>query len=151
MACTPSSNASSMFTSSTCAPLSTCCLATLNASSYLSSLISLANFLLPVTLVRSPTFTKLVSGRMTKGSRPLRRKYGLIVFILFFCYRLRNIYETSLATLRSGLSFQLNFCSDNLILNFRDTAPKIHFYNTSSSTGNSLALNLLTSSAMCLM
>ena len=62
-----------MFTSSTCAPLSTCCLAMLSASSYFSSLISLANFLEPVTFVLSPTFTKFVSGLITKGSNPDKR------------------------------------------------------------------------------
>ncbi len=81
MACTPSSNASSMFTSITCAPFSTCCLATLSASSYLLSRIRRANFLLPVTLVRSPTLIKFVSGRTIKGSSPLNLLYGLIVFM----------------------------------------------------------------------
>ena len=70
IACTPSSNASSIFTSSTCAPFSTCWRATLSASSYLFSLIRRANILEPVTFVLSPTFTKLVSGRMTNGSNP---------------------------------------------------------------------------------
>ena len=69
----PSSKASSMFTSSTCAPFSTCCLATVNASSYFSSLMSLANFFDPVTFVLSPTLTKLVSGLITKGSNPANR------------------------------------------------------------------------------
>ena len=84
MAFTPSSRASSIFTSITWAPLSTCCLATDNAASYNPSLIRRANFLLPVTLVRSPTFTKLVSGLRVSGSRPLNLKYGLIVFIIFY-------------------------------------------------------------------
>ena len=74
MASTPSSNASSIFTSSTCAPLSTCCLATDKASSYLFSLMRRANFLDPVTLVLSPTFTKLVSGLITSGSSPASLK-----------------------------------------------------------------------------
>ncbi len=74
MACTPSSRASSIFTSRTCAPFSTCWRATPSASSYLFSRISLANFLEPVTLVLSPTFTKFVSGRMTRGSRPESRR-----------------------------------------------------------------------------
>ena len=30
----------------------------------------------PVTLVRSPMLTKFVSGRIVKGSRPLKRVYG---------------------------------------------------------------------------
>ena len=74
MAFTPSSKASSMFTSRICAPLSTCCLATDNASSYLFSLIRRANFFDPVTLVLSPTFTKLVSGLITSGSNPANLK-----------------------------------------------------------------------------
>ena len=69
----PSSRASSIFMSRICAPLSTCCRAIPSASSYFSSLISLANFLDPVTLVRSPTFTKFVSGRITSGSSPASR------------------------------------------------------------------------------
>ena len=81
MALTPSNKASSMFTSNICAPLSTCCLATDSASSNLFSLIKRANFFEPVTLVLSPTFTKLVSGLMTKGSNPASLKYGLIVLI----------------------------------------------------------------------
>ena len=81
----PSSMASSMLISIICAPPSTCCLATDNASSYKPSFMSLANFLLPVTLVLSPTFIKLVSGRTINGSKPLSRRYGCIVFILFFC------------------------------------------------------------------
>ena len=81
IACTPSSKASSIFTSSTCAPFSTCCRATLNASSYLFSLISRANILEPVTFVLSPTFTKLVSGLTTNGSNPESLKYGLITTV----------------------------------------------------------------------
>src|SRR5260221_5385991 len=38
--------------------------------------MSLANFGEPVTLVRSPTFTKLVSGRIVRASKPLKRVYG---------------------------------------------------------------------------
>ena len=87
MACTPSRRASSMFISSICAPFSTCWRATDSASSYLFSRMSLANFLEPVTLVRSPTFTKFNSGRMISGSRPLNLKKGLISDI-------RNIYKT---------------------------------------------------------
>ena len=78
MALTPSNKASSIFTSIICAPLSTCWRATDKASSYLFSLIKRANFFEPVTLVRSPTFTKLVSGRITKGSNPANLKNGLI-------------------------------------------------------------------------
>jgi hypothetical protein len=54
MAATPSIMPSSMQMSRTLAPFSTCCRATLTASSYLPSLISLANFGEPATLVRSP-------------------------------------------------------------------------------------------------
>ena len=78
---TPSNKASSILISMICAPFSTWLLATDSASSYLFSLIRRANFLEPVTLVRSPTFTKLVSGRITKGSNPANRKYGLICII----------------------------------------------------------------------
>ncbi len=84
MACTPSSKASSMFTSITCAPFSTCWRATARAASNWPSRIRRANILLPVTLVRSPTLIKFVSGLTIKGSRPLNLKYGLIVVILFF-------------------------------------------------------------------
>ena len=81
IAFTPSSKASSILTSKTWAPFSTCCLATLNASSYLLSLIRRANFFDPVTFVRSPMFIKLLSGRTTRGSSPLSLRYGFIVFI----------------------------------------------------------------------
>ena len=77
MACTPSSMPSSIFTSMICAPPSTCSLAIESASSYFSSLINRRNFRDPVTLVRSPTFTKLVSGVMTSGSNPDNFKYFL--------------------------------------------------------------------------
>ena len=83
MASTPSSRASSIFTSKICAPLSTCCRATLNASSNFFSRINRANFLEPVTLVRSPTFTKLVSGLTTNGSNPANRKKGLMDIFSF--------------------------------------------------------------------
>ena len=84
IAFTPSNKASSMFTSMICAPFSTCCLATESASSYCPSKMSRANFLLPVTFVRSPTLMKLVSGRTIRGSKPLRRRYGFIVFIFIY-------------------------------------------------------------------
>ena len=45
------------------------------SSSNFSSLINRKNFLDPVTLVRSPTFTKLDSGVTTKGSSPERVRY----------------------------------------------------------------------------
>ena len=62
-----------MFTSRIWAPPSTCCRATWRASSYWPARTSFANFGEPVTFVRSPTFTKFESGRMTKGSRPESR------------------------------------------------------------------------------
>ena len=60
-----------------------------NASSYFSSLMSRANFFEPVTLVLSPTFTKLVSGRITNGSSPDKRIYGLMCTALLM--RLQSI------------------------------------------------------------
>ena len=75
--CFESSKPSSMLMSRTCAPLSTCCNATLSASWYFPSRMSLANFAEPVTLVRSPILTKLLSGRMVSGSMPLSCVYGL--------------------------------------------------------------------------
>ena len=54
MAATPSIMPSSMQTSITLAPFSTCCRATETASSYLPSLISFAKRGEPATLVRSP-------------------------------------------------------------------------------------------------
>ena len=74
MACSESSMASSMLTSIICAPPSTCWRAMARASSYSPLRISLANCGEPVTLVRSPMLTKLVSGRITSGSRPLKRE-----------------------------------------------------------------------------
>ena len=73
MACTESSRPSSMFTSRICAPPSTCCRATSSASAYCPARTSFANLGEPVTFVRSPTLTKLESGRITNGSRPERR------------------------------------------------------------------------------
>jgi hypothetical protein len=54
IAATPSIMPSSMQMSITFAPFSTCCRATLTASSNLPSFTSLANFGEPATLVRSP-------------------------------------------------------------------------------------------------
>ena len=71
-----SSMLSSMFTSIICAPFSTCCRATANASSYWSFLISLAKRGEPVTFVRSPTLMKLDSGRTVNASMPLSRSHG---------------------------------------------------------------------------
>ena len=62
---------SSRLISIICAPFSTCSLATDNASSNLSSLISLLKRREPVTFVLSPTLIKLDSGRITSGSSPL--------------------------------------------------------------------------------
>ena len=59
-----------MFTSRICAPPSTCWRATSSASSYCPARMSFAKRGEPVTFVRSPTFTKLESGRSTSGSRP---------------------------------------------------------------------------------
>ena len=75
IAASESSMLSSMFTSMICAPFSTCCRATVNASSYWSFLISLAKRGEPVTFVRSPTLTKLESGRTVNASMPLRRSH----------------------------------------------------------------------------
>src|SRR5580704_5500145 len=64
---------SSMQMSSTFAPFSTCCRAILTASSYLPSLISLANFGDPATLVRSPMMM-YTPGCCVKGCDPERRR-----------------------------------------------------------------------------
>ena len=71
-----SSIPSSMFTSMICAPPNTCWRATERASSYCPARTSFENFGEPVTLVRSPTLMKLVSGRRTRASRPLKREYA---------------------------------------------------------------------------
>ena len=74
-----SSIASSMFTSMSWAPASTCWRATSTASSKRSSRISFANFREPVTFVRSPTLTKTLPGwGIASGSRPDRRVFGSI-------------------------------------------------------------------------
>ena len=78
MAFSESNNPSSIFTSIIWAPFSICWRATESASSYLSSLIRRRNLAEPVTLVLSPIFTKLLSGRMVTGSRPLNFVNGLI-------------------------------------------------------------------------
>ena len=79
MACCESSMASSMFTSSICAPVSTCCRATSRAASYSPLRISFANRADPVTLHRSPTLTKPVSAPQVRGSSPLSRSRGAMV------------------------------------------------------------------------
>ena len=58
---TPSMRPSSIQISMTLAPFSTCCLATLTASSSLSSFISFANLGEPATFVRSPIIKKFFS------------------------------------------------------------------------------------------
>ncbi len=68
-----SSMASSMLTSIICAPFSTCWRATASASSYWPFSIRRANAREPVTLVRSPTFTKSESSSMFIGSSPESR------------------------------------------------------------------------------
>ena len=68
-----SSRPSSMLTSMTWAPFSTCWRATTTASSRRPSRISFLNCAEPVTLVRSPTLMKLLSGVICSGSRPLSR------------------------------------------------------------------------------
>ena len=78
IAASESSRPSSMLTSMICAPLSTCWRATSSASAYLPSRISFAKRADPVTFVRSPTFTKFVSGPMFAGSRPASRSIGAI-------------------------------------------------------------------------
>ena len=72
MAALPSIMASSIFTSSICAPPSTWSRATEIASSKLPSRMSLRNFKDPVTLVRSPILMKLEVLEIIKGSRPER-------------------------------------------------------------------------------
>ncbi len=74
IAATPSSIASSMFTSIIWAPLVTCSRAMSTASSSAPDAISRANLREPVTFVRSPTLTKaLPGGGMISGSRPETR------------------------------------------------------------------------------
>lgn len=65
-----SSMASSMFTSITCAPFSTCWRATASASSNWPLRIMRAKAFEPVTLVRSPMLTNNVPSPMETGSRP---------------------------------------------------------------------------------
>ncbi len=70
---TPSSMPSSTLTSTICAPPSTCCRAMLTPASRSPASTAFENFGLPVTFVRSPTFTKFVFSVTSKASRPLRR------------------------------------------------------------------------------
>ncbi len=78
MAALLSSMASSMFTSITWAPFSTCWRATDRASSYCSFRIIRAKALEPVTLVRSPTFTNKEFSPINTGSRPESFMGGMV-------------------------------------------------------------------------
>ena len=136
MACTPSSNASSILISNTCAPFSTCWRATLNASSYLFSLIKRANFFEPVTLVRSPILIKFVSGRTTSGSNPDKRRYGFMTVgfdIIFLSYGLWAI-SYRLSALSHGFYSQPEVanCDLKLFLTFLS----LIFFKLSILTGN---------------
>ncbi len=82
IAATESSIASSMLTSMSWAPASTCWRATSTASSKRSSRMSLANLREPVTFVRSPTLTKTPPGcgidtAWRPDSRVLRSTTGI--------------------------------------------------------------------------
>ncbi len=87
---------SSILISMICAPFSTCCLATSDAASKSSSLISRENLGDPVTLVRSPTLMKPKFSVKFKGSRPLNRQVfsktgisrGLYLSATFFISRI---------------------------------------------------------------
>ncbi len=82
IAASPSSIASSMLMSITCAPVSTCCLATSSASSYWPSRIRRLNLAEPVTLARSPTLTNSESSPTLNGSSPDRRSFFSMAGIL---------------------------------------------------------------------
>ena len=70
IAALPSIMPSSMLMSRTCAPPSTCSRATAKAASKSPSLIMRKKAREPVTLVRSPIFTKLLCSVRTNASRP---------------------------------------------------------------------------------
>ena len=72
---------SSILISMTCAPFSTCCRATASASSNSPLRINRLNIAEPVTLVRSPTFTKPVVSSAINGSSPDRRITGSFIGI----------------------------------------------------------------------
>ena len=74
-----SSMASSMLTSITEAPFSICLAAICRPVSYSPPEMSLANFLEPATLVRSPTFVKLRLRSMAMLSRPLTQRAPLFL------------------------------------------------------------------------
>ena len=65
-----SNNPSSILTSITKAPSSTCWRAIERASSYFFSLMRRRNLREPATLQRSPTFTKFISGFTSNSSSP---------------------------------------------------------------------------------
>ncbi len=69
-----SSRPSSILTSMICAPLATCSRATSSAVAKSPLVISLRKRAEPVTLVRSPTLTKGISGVSVNGSRPDSRR-----------------------------------------------------------------------------
>ena len=71
-----SNMASSILTSTICAPLATCSRAISSAWPYSPSRINRANFADPATLVRSPTLTKPVTSFNFKGSKPLSADWG---------------------------------------------------------------------------
>ena len=73
-----SNKPSSIFTSMTCAPPSTCSNATAKASVYCPSLIKRLNLAEPVTLVRSPTLTNKLSLVTLKAWSPDKRNAGSI-------------------------------------------------------------------------
>ncbi len=79
IASTPSIMPSSMLTSITCAPFSTCWRATVRAVEKSPALIRLRKRADPVMFVRSPTFTKRVSSTTVTGSSPARRRAGVVV------------------------------------------------------------------------
>jgi len=74
ISCAASSKPSSIFTSMTKAPSSTCLRAIDKASSYFFSLMSRKNLREPATLQRSPTLTKLISGETSSNSNPDNHK-----------------------------------------------------------------------------
>ena len=72
----PSMSPSSTFTSIICAPASTWTRATSTAPERSPEVTRRRKRREPVTLVRSPTFTRFDSGRMTNGSSPAKRGRG---------------------------------------------------------------------------
>ena len=71
-----SSRPSSIFTSITSAPSSTCLRAIPKASSYFFSFIRRRNLREPATLQRSPTLTNFISGVSSSSSRPESHRYS---------------------------------------------------------------------------